>query len=122
MTSTRVKRYFRYQAVDVNGLAAVRDIFNSKDGFDIPWKYTLRYPAEDIEVSLFADLQSVVVTKGNPKRCKISVKSSGGRYGCFDAISSDYISVEYYSKKIDPSTQIDKVQKALSLHPPSAPD
>lgn len=114
MSSIRTKRYFRYQPVDVNGLRAVLDILER--GFDT-WTYTLRYASEDIEVNRFADVKSIVATKGPARRVRITAKSSGGRRACFDATDSRFISVEYYSQKINPDNEINKIQNALSLRP-----
>jgi len=113
MTPIRTKRYFRYQPVDVNGLWAVVEILA---GFD-SWTYTLRYPAEDIEVNRFADVKSIVATKGPTRRAKVNAKSSGGRRACFDATDSRFISVEYYSQEINPDNQIEKIRNVLSLRP-----
>ncbi len=113
MAAIRARRYFRFQPVDVNGLAAVLDIL---DGFD-SWTYTLQYPAEEIEVTTFADAKSIIAAKGPTRRCKIAAKSSGGRRAAFNATEANFISIEYYSRRVDPNAVIDKIQKALSLRP-----
>lgn len=114
MPRIRTKRYFRFQNVDVNAMTAVIDVL--KSGMDY-WTYTLRYSTEDIDVNRFSDVKSIIATKGPTRRCKIFAKSDGGRFGCFDALSSNYISVEYYSKQIDPDKKINEIQQSLQLVP-----
>jgi len=114
MARIRTKRYFRYHDIDANGLQAVLDVLTS--GFD-SWTYSLRYATEDIEVNRIADVKSLIATKGPTRRYKLKAKSNGGRWACFDALSSNAISVECFSSHIDPDVKIDAIQQALGLIP-----
>lgn len=113
MATIRTKRYFRFQPIDVNGLQAVLNLLS---GFDA-WTYTLCYPTEEIEVTRFAEVKAIVATKGPTLRSKIVARSDGGRYACFDATTSSFIKVEYFSREVDPGSKIDEIQKALLLQP-----
>ena len=46
-----LKRFYRYQQIDLNGIDAVRTIFN--ETFDSGRTYRLQYPSEIIEVNDF---------------------------------------------------------------------
>ena len=114
MATIRTKRFFQFKKIDVNGLSAVLALL--KKGFT-SWKYTLRYPTEDIEVNRFDDVKSIVATKGQARGWKLDCKSSGGRWACFDSLSSKFISIEFYSSQVNPDEPITAIQEALELIP-----
>lgn len=113
----RIKRYYRYQVVDLNGLRAVRNILNERFDTTDTRRYRLIYPADEIEVETFDEVSQLFVTRGPTARHTTVASSSGGRYASFDATSNSQIVVEYQSGTINVEAEVAKIEKALSLQP-----
>ncbi len=109
----RLKRFYRYKQIDLNGVDAVRTIFNEKvvDGRT----YQLEYPSEIIEVSDFDGVKELFARQGQPLGVLVQSKSPGGRFACFDATSLDHISVEYFSNEVKPGPEVAKLEQRLGL-------
>ena len=117
MATRRIKRYYQYQAIDLNGLDAVRTVFNQRFSASEFRRYRLVYPSDEIEVSTIDDVKEIFVRKGPTSKFTIVARSTGGRFASFDSTSLAQIVVEYHSKELNVETEIEKVERAVSLRP-----
>lgn len=117
MGTRRVKKYYMYRRIDLNGIDAARQILNSRFEDKDLRRYRLVYPNHEIEVDTFDDAKAVFGSHGPTSIHAITAKADGGRYAHLNFTNRDYITLEYHSKAIDPEPEIKKIADALSLRP-----
>jgi hypothetical protein len=111
----RVKRYYVYRSIDINGINAARQVLNERFESGDLRRYRLIYPNQEIEVDTFEEVKETFGTLGPTHRHSIIAKTDGGRYANLDFTSRDYITLEYHSEKINPEGEIGRIAEALSL-------
>lgn len=109
----RLKRYYRSQPIDLNGIDAIRAVLNQT--ITEGRVYRLEYPAEVIEVNTFDAVKEQFAHRGPPSGVEISAKSSGGRFASFDATNRAYIVLEYRSNQVQPEGPVGSIEARLGL-------
>ncbi len=117
MGTRRVKRYYAYRAIDLNGIDAARTILNNSFNSNDLRRYRLVYPNQEIEVSNFDNVSALFGSHGPTDLHAITAKSSGGRYAHLDCSNRSHITLEFYSGKINPEPQVGKIAESLGLRP-----